>query len=72
MLRNYSALLVLEYKEVIFRSFKSGSIDVRTKIVLSAVWQLASLKDNLSKYCPSELIYIHYIFKNKVLCQLSF
>ena len=42
MLRNSSAFLVLDYEVVVFRSFHSGSIDVRTKIVLSAVWQLAA------------------------------
>ncbi len=63
MLRNSSAFLILDYEEVIFRSFNSGSIDMRTKIVLSAVWQLAAFEDNLSKYCPSELVYIHLHFK---------
>ncbi len=66
MLRNDSAVLVLDYQKVIFRSFKSGSINVRTKIVLSVVWQLGAFKDDLSKYCPSELVYINYILKNKV------
>ena len=56
MLRNSSGFLILDYEEVIFRSFNSGSIDMRPKIVLSAVWQLAAFKDNLSKYCPSELV----------------
>ncbi len=56
MLRNSSAFLVLDYEEVVFRSFNFGSIDVRTKIVLSAVWQLAAFKDNLSKHCPTELV----------------
>ena len=63
MLRNSSGVLILDYEEVIFRSFNSGSIDMRTKIVLSAVWQLAAFKDTLSKYCPSELVYIHLYFK---------
>ena len=67
MLRNSSGFLILDYEEVIFRSFNSGSIDMRTKIVLSAVWQLAAFKDNLTKYCPSELLYIHLYFKNKAL-----
>ena len=53
MLRNSSPVLVL-YEEVVFRSFNFGSIDMRTESVLSAVWQLAAFKDNLSKYCPSE------------------
>ena len=67
MLRNSSGFLVLDYEEVIFRSFDFGSIDMQTKIVLSAVWQLAAFKDNLSKYCPSELVNIHLYFKNKAL-----
>ncbi len=67
MLRNSSGFLVLDNEEVIFRSFKSGSIDMLPKIVLSAVWQLATFKDNLSKYCPSELVCIHLYFKNKAL-----
>ena len=29
-LRNFSAFLVVDYEEVIFRSFNSGSFDVRT------------------------------------------
>ena len=56
ILCNSSAFLELDYKEVSFRFFDSGSIDVQTKIVLSVVWQLAAFKDNLSKYCPSELV----------------
>ncbi len=56
MLYHSSAVLVLDYENVVFRAFNSGSIDVKTKIVLSAVWQLSALKDNLSKYCPSELL----------------
>ncbi len=67
MLRNSSGFLVLDYEEVIFRYFNSGSIDMRTKIALSAVWQLAAFKDNLSKYCPSEFVNIHLYFKNKAL-----
>ena len=63
MLCNSGGFLVLNYEEGVFRSFNSGSIDMRTKIVLSAVWQLAAFKDNLSKYCPSELVYIHLYFK---------
>ena len=55
MLCNSIALLVLYYEEVVIRSLDSGSIDVRT-IVLSTVWQLATFKDNLSKYCPNELV----------------
>ncbi len=47
MLRHSSAVLVLGYEEVVFRSFISGTIDVQTKIVLSAVWQLSASKDNL-------------------------
>ncbi len=53
--------LVLDYDKVVFISFNSGSIDLRTESVLSA-----ALKDNLSKYCPSELKYCPYekqIFK---------
>ena len=56
MLCNSSTFLAFDYYEVDFRSFNSGSIDVQTKIVLSAVWQLSAFKDNLSKYCPSELV----------------
>ena len=63
MFRNSSAFLVLDYEEVVFRSFNSGSIDIRRESVLSAVWQLDAIKDNLSKYCPSELVYIHLYFK---------
>ena len=67
MLRNSSGFLLLDYEEVVFRSFNFGSIDMRTKIILSTVWLLAAFKDSLSKYCPSELEYIHLYFKNKVL-----
>ena len=56
ILHNSSAFLVLDYKEVTFRSFNSGSIDMQTKSVLSAVQQLAAFKDKLLKYCPSELV----------------
>ncbi len=56
MLRHSSAVLVLDYEQVVFRSFNSGSIDVQTKIVLSAVWNLSAFKDNLSKYCLSEMV----------------
>ena len=63
MLRNSSGFLVLDYEEVVFRSFNFGSIDIQTESVLSAVWQLDAFKDNLSKYCPSELVYIHLYFK---------
>ena len=56
ILRNSSASLVLDYEEVVFRSFNSGSTDMRTESVLSVVWQLAAVKDKLSKYCPSELV----------------
>ncbi len=45
MFCNFSKFLVLDYDEVVFRSFYSGSIDVQTKIVLSAVWQLDAFKD---------------------------
>ena len=31
MLRDFSAFLVLDYEEDIFRSFNSGSIDMRTE-----------------------------------------
>ena len=41
-----SAFLVLEYDEVDFRSFNSGSNDMRTESVLLVVWQLAVFKDN--------------------------
>ncbi len=58
MLHNFSAFLVLDYGEVVFRYINSGSIDLQTKIVLSAVWQLAAFKDNLSKYCLCELVSI--------------
>ncbi len=63
MLRNSSGFLVLDYEEVVFRYFNSGSTGIRTESVLSAVWQLAAFKDYLSKYCPSELLYIHLYFK---------
>ncbi len=56
MMHNSSAFLVLNYEEVVFRSFNSGSIDVRPKNVLSGVCQLAAFKDNLPKDCPSELV----------------
>ncbi len=56
MLRPPSAVLVLDYDEVVFRSFNSSSIDVRTNIVLPAVWQLAAFKVNMLKYFPSELV----------------
>ncbi len=56
MLRNASSFLVFDYEEVVFISFNFGSIDVETKIVLSAVWQLSAFKDNLMKYCPSKLV----------------
>ncbi len=49
MLPNSSAFLVLNYEVVDFRYLYSGSIDVRTEIVLSAVRQLAAVKDNLLK-----------------------
>ncbi|MCP4054011.1 MAG: hypothetical protein GY739_13270 [Mesoflavibacter sp.] len=42
------AFLVLGYNEVIFRPFNSGSYDMQTDNVLSAVWQLAKFKDTLS------------------------
>ncbi len=41
--------LVLVYKEVVFRPLNSGLFDVQTDNVLLAVWQLATLKDTLSK-----------------------
>ena len=53
---NAYSFLVLNYDEVDFRSFNSGSIDVRTKIVLSVIWQIVAFKDNLSKYCLIELV----------------
>ena len=56
MLRNSSTFFVLDYEKDGFRSFNFGSIDMRTESVLSAVWQLAAFKDNLSKYCPSEFV----------------
>ena len=55
ILRNSSAFLILDYEEVALRSINSGSIDVQTKIVVSVVWQLAALKENLLKYFLSEL-----------------
>ncbi len=48
MLHHSSTVLVLDYEEVVFRSFNSGPIDVQTKIVLSAVLQLSAFKDNLT------------------------
>ena len=56
MLRHFSAVLVLDYDEVVFRSFNPGSIDMQTKYVLSAVWQQSAFNDNLSKYCPNALV----------------
>ena len=53
MLRNSSAFFVFEYEVVVFRTFNSGSIDLRTESKVSADWQLAVSKDNVSKYCPS-------------------
>ncbi len=46
MLCNSSASFVLNYDKVVFKSFNSGSIDVRTQIVLSVVWKLSAFKDN--------------------------
>ncbi len=46
-LRNFCVFLKLDYDYVSFRSFNSGSIDVRIKTVLSAVWQPAAFKDIL-------------------------
>ncbi len=63
MLRNSSGFLVLDCDEVSFRSFNSGSIDRRTESVLSGVWLLDLVKDNLSKYYPSEWYTSIYIFK---------
>ncbi len=54
-LKNY-AFLILDYEEIVFRSFNSDSIDMQTESVLSAVWQIAAFKDKLSNYCPSELV----------------
>ena len=56
MLRNSKAFLVRDYEVVVLRSFNSGSIDMRTDSVLSAVWKLAAFKDYFSKYCNSELV----------------
>ncbi len=67
MLRNSSGFLVFDCDKVSFRSFNSGSIDRQTESVLSGVWLLDVFKDSLSKYYPSELVYIHLYFKNKVL-----
>ena len=46
MLHNSSTFLVLDYEEDVFRSFNSGSIDMRTESMLSAVCQLAASKNN--------------------------
>ncbi len=56
MLSNSSELKVLDNDEVVFRSFNSGSIDMQTESVLSAVWQESAFNDNLSKYCLNELV----------------
>ena len=53
MLRNSSAFLVLDYEEVVL---SYGSIDMRTKTVLSMVQQLNAFKDNWSKFCSSEFV----------------
>ena len=37
ILRNSSVFLVLDYEEVVFRSFNSDSVDMQTESVLSAV-----------------------------------
>ena len=49
----FQCIFVLEYEVVVFRTFNSGSIDLRTESKVSADWQLAVSKDNVSKYCPS-------------------
>ena len=67
MLRNSSAFLVLDYEEFVFRFFNSDSFDMQSESVLAAVWQLAAFKDNLSKYCLSELLEIYLYFKNNAL-----
>ncbi len=41
------AFLVLSYNELVLRPFNSGSFDMRTNNVLSAVWQLAAFKNTL-------------------------
>ena len=56
MLHNSSAFSVLDYDEVDFRSLNLGFIDKRIDSVLSAVWKIAAYQDNLSNYCPSELV----------------
>ncbi len=57
MWRTSSTFLAFDYVRLdIFRSFNSGSIDMQTESVPSAVWQLAAFKDNLSKYFPSEFV----------------
>ena len=40
MLRNSSGFLVLDYEEVIFRSFNSGSIDMRPKNINKVSYQV--------------------------------
>ena len=49
MLRHFCTVLVLDYKEEVFRSSNSGSIDIQTESVLSAVWQLAAFKVTLNR-----------------------
>ncbi len=61
MLRHSSAVLVLDYEEVVFRSFNPGSIDMQTESVLSAVWQQSAFNDNLSKYCRIEQTVVEHI-----------
>ena len=51
------------YYKVNFRHFNSGSFDVRTDTVLSAIWQLAGFKDTLSKQ-PCKSLQIHQYFKD--------
>ncbi len=54
MLRHSSAVLVLDYDEVVFRSFNPSSIVEQPESVLSAVWHQSAF--NISKYFPSELV----------------
>ena len=57
----FSSWIIFE----ILMDFNSGSFDVQTDTLLSAVWQLAAFKDTLTKQCPckSVKIQIHHIFK---------
>ena len=46
----FLCILVHVYYKVVLRLFNCGSFDVWTDYVMLAVWQIATLKDTLSKY----------------------